>query len=312
MNPGSSKSAPPPGGQEPVEGSHRLSHVILTRFNVRYVDDPTVASIGVDPEWLEKRFILFERYCLPSILSQTNQDFRWLIFFDSETPANFKERVQEIERRSSNIHAVYCSTLPLSLAQEAVRSHINPLSDWVLTTRIDNDDGIGPDFVETLQKSVLMDTVRVYNFPVGIILRGNRAYRREDRSNAFISLCEPANGAQTIFAILRHIDAQEFCPVIQLSERPSWLQVIHETNISNRIRGDRIPYSSAQIHFRPILTAWSSRRTEKFEPISILYENVTLAPFRKFRDMLVIIARKILRYFGINLRRRIPVSKQHR
>jgi hypothetical protein len=37
-------------------------------------------------EWLEDRFYLFGKYCLPSVLNQANKNFFGLFFFDISTP----------------------------------------------------------------------------------------------------------------------------------------------------------------------------------------------------------------------------------
>jgi hypothetical protein len=58
-----------------------FEHVLLTRFNVRYVEDPNAPSIGTDPDWLARRFELFERYCLPSVIAQSAQNFSWIIIY---------------------------------------------------------------------------------------------------------------------------------------------------------------------------------------------------------------------------------------
>src|SRR6478735_10278904 len=60
-------------------------HFILTRFNVKnfyHCEEPT-------DEWLKGRLDLFRTYCLPSFEGQTNKNFRWLVFVDSESPEWF-------------------------------------------------------------------------------------------------------------------------------------------------------------------------------------------------------------------------------
>ena len=45
-------------------------HIILTRFNLQF---ELGNDIHTQPYWLDERFRLFEKYCLPSIVEQTNQ-----------------------------------------------------------------------------------------------------------------------------------------------------------------------------------------------------------------------------------------------
>ena len=49
----------------------KLQHFVLTRFNMRLKSfDKYCEWRGGDPAYLEKRFELFERYCLPSMKAQ--------------------------------------------------------------------------------------------------------------------------------------------------------------------------------------------------------------------------------------------------
>ena len=69
-----------------------FTHVIMTRFNM-----PTPgreSHIRSRPGWLAGRFELFERYCLPSIAAQTTRDFHWVVYFDVETPPEFRARIE--------------------------------------------------------------------------------------------------------------------------------------------------------------------------------------------------------------------------
>ena len=43
---------------------------------------------------LEGRLKLFNSYCLPSVVGQSCQDFKWLIYFDALAPSNFIERMR--------------------------------------------------------------------------------------------------------------------------------------------------------------------------------------------------------------------------
>ena len=71
----------------------KVQHFILTRFNLRLVEvsadlDSDKFGNKIDrDQWLLHRFELFERYCLPSMAAQANQDFRWFLFFDEATSA---------------------------------------------------------------------------------------------------------------------------------------------------------------------------------------------------------------------------------
>ena len=53
---------------------------IITRFNLKLYAKDKENNPGLTSEWLSDRFVLFEQYCLPSIIKQTRQCFYWICF----------------------------------------------------------------------------------------------------------------------------------------------------------------------------------------------------------------------------------------
>lgn len=82
-------------------------HFILTRFNLllwdKAKDDRKVRTI----KWLEHRFSLFEKYCLPSVKNQTCQDFEWIVLFDSMTPDNYKDRIVLYQKECTQFQPIF-------------------------------------------------------------------------------------------------------------------------------------------------------------------------------------------------------------
>jgi hypothetical protein len=46
----------------------------------------------LDESWTKHRFEIFEKYCLPWINNQTNNNFKWLFYFDINTKTPFKKK----------------------------------------------------------------------------------------------------------------------------------------------------------------------------------------------------------------------------
>ena len=73
---------------------------IITRFNVPIVTMLTkqldAIDVTTDEKYLDKRFSLFEKYTVPSMLNQTNKDFMWIILFSDKTPAKYQSRMRKI------------------------------------------------------------------------------------------------------------------------------------------------------------------------------------------------------------------------
>ena len=89
---------------------NEFKHIIITRFNLRmgkgYEYDKNKNLTGSE-EWLEKRFILFNKYCFPSLKAQLNKNFIWFVLFDSETPDRYKLRIKEYELLFSNFIPIF-------------------------------------------------------------------------------------------------------------------------------------------------------------------------------------------------------------
>ena len=87
-----------------------FEHYIVTRFNLPIFQAKVggASSNSCDKNYLRYRFELFERYCMPSIMNQTCQNFKWFVLFDTNTPQEFKDRVW-------NLHANYQNLIPCFL-----------------------------------------------------------------------------------------------------------------------------------------------------------------------------------------------------
>src|SRR4051812_793289 len=65
---------------------------LFTRFNSRIEYAP--GDLGINNSWLAHRFNLFETFCLPSVLAQTQKDFFWILDVDERTPATWLARLE--------------------------------------------------------------------------------------------------------------------------------------------------------------------------------------------------------------------------
>ena len=64
-----------------------IQHFVITRFNLRtaYSGTDRHGKPVLGPSWMHERIELFERYCLPSMVHQVNQNFTWLVLLDEAT-----------------------------------------------------------------------------------------------------------------------------------------------------------------------------------------------------------------------------------
>jgi hypothetical protein len=152
-----------------------LRHVIITRFSYRGREAFTsIAGPSflrdqdpLDLERLNRRFRLFESTCLPSVLGQTEQDFRWVLIVDRDLPPTYRQRLLElVERRpGTSIHAFdpEQSLADLQwLGDQGAPGH-------VVTTNLDDDDCIPIDYVAALQRHLAALERRQSLPPIAII-----------------------------------------------------------------------------------------------------------------------------------------------
>lgn len=210
-----------------------LQHVFLTRFNLpsrgneRYVR----AREG----WLQNRVALFDRYCLPSMAEQTSRGFSWIIYFDPQSPAWLMNWIAQ-RAAGGLFRPVFRAEVPLAGRLEDIAAMRQGNPRLLLTTNLDNDDGLATDFVERLQAVASLPERTAIYLANGIIRTPEAAYLRRDRRNAFCSVVEPIEGAVTCWADAHNRLGQSMAERA-LGGPPAWLQVIHDTNVSNRARG---------------------------------------------------------------------------
>ncbi len=265
-----------------------FTHLILTRFNVRV--DAAWSRAGSDPAWLEHRFGLFDRYCLPSVAGQTEKGFRWLIFFDTQTPEPFRSRAEALGAEPF-IRPVFIERFDPALVDAAVRSAIEPGSERLVTTRLDNDDALSLDHVARVRGHVGGQDLAFINFDRGYILRDDgRLYEHRHRSNAFASLIEriePGKPPRTVWA-WQHMEIALGGPVIHDPGPPAWLQIVHGRNVSNRVRGRRRPIAALGERF-PFALAGAEARDSA---VGVALDRCVLEPARAVRDAGIAMARR--------------------
>lgn len=231
---------PPAGDQTNAD----VDHVLLTRFNLPSVGAESI--VRAKDGWLRTRIELFRRFCLPSVLGQTRQDFKWIIYLDPQSPQWLVSVMDDLNHRGT-FTPIYRAEVGRSELLGDLRSVSGGTHRELLTTNLDNDDGLAADFVERLQAAGSAGTRSALYLTNGLITSGNALYLRRDRSNAFCSVREDWEAARTCWSDWHNLLGQSM-NVRELAGAPAWLQVVHDSNVSNRIHGKRVspaPYLGA-------------------------------------------------------------------
>lgn len=210
-----------------------IDHVLLTRFNLPSAGVESI--VRAQEGWLRSRMDLFERYCVPSVAAQTNQNFVWLIYFDPQSPHWLLERIEEYRAKGTFV-PVFRPTFDATELVADIRSVVGEPRSELITTNLDNDDGLAVDFVERLQAGPPPPERTALYFSRGLIKSPEGLYLRVDRRNAFCSVREAWLAPGTCW-LDWHDLLPRHMPVQEIGGPPGWLQVVHGKNVSNRVLG---------------------------------------------------------------------------
>jgi hypothetical protein len=214
-----------------------FDHVFLTRFSA-------VHAAGLPPvqeDWLRYRLGFFEEACLASMSRQTVRDFRWLVFVDDRCSESFR---RDFEALATDVfepvwtHELFWSGVFREALTDA--SH----APYLITSRLDSDDAVAVDFVESVQAQFDGQERLFLNFTRGLQLeRSGAVYRYDQSSNPFLSLIERRHDGvapATVFGQSAHGAARTVAPLREVKAPPMWIQVIHGSNVANLVCGPRV------------------------------------------------------------------------
>jgi hypothetical protein len=217
---------------------------ICTRFNIvlrteTERSDKTGSPTGT-LDWLERRFELFERICLPSLMAQTDPDFYWFVFFSDRTPEPFLTRIHDLHKRFPTFMPRFLvdGEIQVRRFRAEVQKQLTPEDTHVITTRLDNDDAIHRTYVERLRAEFRGQDDEIVNFLNGIQydIEGGVMVDLKKQSNPFIGRIERVREGQ-VGTVLHwtHDQILGNANVRNVETIPLWLQLIHRGNLINNL-----------------------------------------------------------------------------
>lgn len=224
----------------------KFDHFLITRFNLKNKDWSKDKNNNVicDDDWLRFRFDIFENICFNSIKNQNNLNFKWLVYFDVDTPNKYKKLINNLSNNFS---------LFIPLYKESNQEFLNDLSkdincftikEYIITTRIDNDDAFHYNAIDKIQEQFKHQTSTIINLPwiVCYDLSHKRMTKHFYVSNPFISLIErkSKDTFETIFS-KHHNDWRKSHKIVNINANKAYcFQLIHDRNIYNEMIGELI------------------------------------------------------------------------
>ncbi len=235
--------------------SVKFTHYLITRFNVPVKNwEQDKAGLPVlDDAWMKNRLVLFRKYCVPTLAQQAEKNFTWLIYCDRLTTTHFLAEIRkaiEVVPEAAIRQVDDFDGLLLDLKQ-LISSVPTP---YVITSRLDNDDGLGPQFIAKVQESFEPKDKLIINLTKGVLYDVHRCVLTEIRNsqvNHYGSLIEEtAHGPNflTVFGY-PHGRPPAACTIKNVDSRFSWLKIIHLRNMVSRTNGKPLVSSKITAHF---------------------------------------------------------------
>ena len=272
-----------------------FEHFIITRFNLPIYKSTKAGEVSsTDEDYLAKRMDIFKKFCLPSVIQQSCQNFKWLVLFDKKTPVSIKEDISSIQARYSSfipcffaldnypevdadyveLYKDYSSKLTTGeydsiennpeeyvrmmvvpmFVRDCIFSNLDGKPDFIITTRLDNDDALHKNFIEIIQRDAvktgcfkLLDYVYGYRYN----LEKREVCRFKYPSGHFTTLIEPLGKTLFTSQYWVHNVVDKVVPVKHISREPLYVELIHETNVINSLKSPEWKdYRYALKHFR--------------------------------------------------------------
>lgn len=278
-----------------------FSHLLITRFNLKNQDWLLTKNKEqlLDNEWMQERMELFENYCFPSVVAQTNKNFSWLLFFDSSTEELFKKQIIKMTQQHDFIKVMFIDGMPSfneSILSYIKKNHIE--KPYLITSRIDNDDCISCFFIEEIQNKFASQDFMAFDFIEGYSLQISPNVilgKKEHIFNPFISLIEKNKDPKTVWHY-KHNQWKKEAKVTQVTGKRVWMSVIHEKNKVNEFDGyGKVNWEVLQKEF--IL---SEKTTAMIHAKSLSFRTWWFKSFKNFVYVkMVLLSKKIKKYIGI-------------
>ena len=214
--------------------------IYVTRFNlaVDFHRSPRPPA-HLDPAWLDERITLFERYCVPKMVAQTDDRFRWLLLISPGTD------VAIVNRLSRAPNAELVPVAPGAALSPVVAGRVTQLGDSIITARLDSDDQLSAGYTAAL-RAIKWNGRRRFAayFTKGLYLDAVSGTYRAARValNQFPAVLERRQ-SDDFLTVHAHQHNQLFksMDAIQIwTKRPMWCTIVHGGNVSNRTSGKSV------------------------------------------------------------------------
>lgn len=218
----------------------KFTHFLITRYNVR-LDEWETDRHGqptLEDDWMVHRYELFSKYCFPSVIKQSENKFYWLIYFESSTSSKHLNQITSLVSAYPYIKIRMVKGY-FGCMKDIDSELAHTQTEYVITSRLDNDDSIGLDYIRTIQSrfiprdKTLINLLHGYSYiPEKHIV--TRLYRIQTNSFcSFIELRQP-NGGHISVRGFPHGNPPPGTEIINVDTNHSWLRIFHNRNFKSK------------------------------------------------------------------------------
>lgn len=244
-----------------------FQHIIVMRFSYPALGGFTMSLGGLenaikqlyDPDRLERRFHIFEKLTLPSLLAQRAQGYQLGVIVGEDMPDKYLRQMELLLKPLPQARL-----FPLPSIHREVAHVIDLMRDkskgFMATTRLDDDDAISIDCVESIQiKCNLILQTQVVSLPAAIAFNNGLFLEKSTEGVSLYGVKQrtPLGIGLTLFAKSRekqtiytrnHRQAAAYWNCISDASSPSFIRSVHRDNDSNaHSDGVRIEYTEAEL-----------------------------------------------------------------
>lgn len=216
--------------------------------------DPENRAVQLyDPDRLARRFDLFERLTMPSLLAQTDQDFSMVFLIGRDLPDRWRDRLNDAIAPLSGARVVAMASLPHYLAvRRAYAMAERHGTTHVTGFRLDDDDAIDSGYIARMRTTVEallpvagVDLPLVTGTNRGFFLErkleGNLLYEVFEKAPIGLGLAmtTPKGVSENIFR-RNHRFCAQFYNIYTDANHPAFIRTIHSDNDSDPHASGRI------------------------------------------------------------------------
>lgn len=231
-----------------VIGLIRFSFPAFSGFEKGGKDLEKLEAFLYDPKRLERRFHLFEKLCLPSLLAQTDPDFTCLVLVGENLPTAAKSHLIKLLKPLGNAHVLNRKSEHNYAAIRKVYDKI-PQDGFSHRTsfRLDDDDALSVSYIQRLkQASQNLHSICAPGKPVAISFNHGFYVKIQNGENEIFDASErtPVSVGSALFAEAGHPEniyarnhrfLGQFFNAFSDVSKPNFIRTIHQDNDSDPV-----------------------------------------------------------------------------